>query len=114
LVETYGVPLDVVVSTLIEQGHQPDWIGFYEETVKHNWKPKGVLLRLEGVAEELLGPEELLEWQLRMRVYLKNRAVWCGKLETQTWNIPTASSLRTRRILGKTSPYTSSRCALPD
>ena len=71
LVDTHGIPLDIVVSTLLDSEIQPDWIGFYETAIERGWKQKGVLLKLEGVVGDVLGPKELELWKLYMEKYLE-------------------------------------------
>ena len=74
IVETRGVPLDVAIQYLDSKGMVPDWTGFYEEALKHGWKPNRVCLRLENVIADVYGPDYLKEWQTRMDRYLAGRS----------------------------------------
>jgi hypothetical protein len=71
---TYGVPLDIVVDSVVRSGMVPDWTEFYHQAIDEGWRPTGVIEKLKTVVGDVMGPDWCSEWLLRMKVYLNN----CG------------------------------------
>ena len=71
LVETKGLPLDLALTAINQQGLVPDWIGFWEHALDKGWIPKGTRLRIEAAILEVYGQEYLEQWQRRMLLYFQ-------------------------------------------
>ena len=70
LVDTYGLPLDVVIHTLHEKGLMPDWIDFWDTSMKRGWRPSGTYQRLRTAVVDVYGPDWCFEWERRMKAYI--------------------------------------------
>lgn len=73
LVDTYGIPLELVVDRLVREGYMPDWIHFYETALERGWRPQGTYEKLVYVVGDVLGPDFRVEWERRMQAYLEDR-----------------------------------------
>ena len=71
MVNTYGVPLDVVVYELHERGYQPGWTEFYEEAIQNGWNSKSLNVKLEKIVEDVYGYEYFVQWRIRMNYYIE-------------------------------------------
>ena len=47
MVDTHGLPLEIVLDVLTEHNALPDWVAFYEGCFKQGMKPDRILLRIE-------------------------------------------------------------------
>jgi hypothetical protein len=47
MVESRGVPLDLMIEKFDEAGYTIDWIGFYEDAKKTGWNDKTILNRIK-------------------------------------------------------------------
>ena len=74
LVDTHGVPLDIVLSEFDRRGRIPDWTGFYTSAVEKGWKPGGVISKLEAGIGDVFGPEYLKVWKEKMNKWLEENA----------------------------------------
>lgn len=63
LVDTHGVPLDVVVQLLDERGYVPDWLHFYRRGVEAGWRPDGIVSKLESAVVDVYGPDWRDRWK---------------------------------------------------
>jgi hypothetical protein len=66
-----GIPLDVIVSRLDDEGFMVDWLDFYREAMKENWPSERTLGRLREVVGDVYGPEWAEKWLQRFREVLK-------------------------------------------
>ena len=66
LVDTYGLPLEVAVHHLNEQGLMPSWLEFWRMAGKSGWKPSSTYQKLLVVVSDVYGPEFRDEWENRM------------------------------------------------
>ena len=66
LVATHGVPLELVVRYIHDQGHMPDWTGFIQQSVEHGWHRERTINRLESAVREVYGDEWGDGWRRRM------------------------------------------------
>jgi hypothetical protein len=53
--ETKGVPLDFILSSLNCEEYVIDWIEFVETSIKHHWKLRGTLIKIESSIEDIYG-----------------------------------------------------------
>lgn len=53
--ETYGLPLDSVLSLFIEKGWVPDWMDFYLGALKSGMKHDRILSKLEEAISDSFG-----------------------------------------------------------
>ena len=67
MVDTHGIPLEVVISHLNDNGLMPSWTHFYDRAVKAGWKPDGVIQKLTVAVGDIYGPEFREEWEERMK-----------------------------------------------
>ena len=66
LVDSRGLPLEVVLVALEREGLVPDWVGFWERSRRVGWRPSGTRLRLETAIKDVYGEEYLERWKERM------------------------------------------------
>lgn len=55
--ESKGVPLDFLLSTLSKDEYVIDWLEFILVSVKHKWKLKGTLIKIENSMIDVYGRE---------------------------------------------------------
>ena len=73
LVDTHGIPLDLVVDKLRNAGMMPDWLDFYDEAIKKGWNPERVHLRLLEAVGDVYGPTFREGWEQRFNEVLTSR-----------------------------------------
>jgi len=76
MVDTYGIPLDIVLSTLEDRGMLPDWLDFYESALAAGWNPKNVITKLEMAIGDVYGPLFLEGWKTMMADYMVHRSLY--------------------------------------
>lgn len=54
-VETKGVPLDFILSSLPNDEYIVDWLEFVLTSVQHNWKLRGTLIKIENSMLDVYG-----------------------------------------------------------
>ena len=74
MVDTYGLPLDIIIDQLKDRGMMPDWIDFYDQAIKVGWKPKGVLSKLSEAIIDVYGIDFYTGWLSRMEEYTTLKA----------------------------------------
>lgn len=57
IVSSVGLPLEIVVDECQKRQLQIDWLDFYNECLKHGWKPSGVIERIRHSVSEIYGKE---------------------------------------------------------
>lgn len=55
--ESLGVPLDFILSSLSKDEYSVDWLDFIVQSVKHKWKLKGTLIKIENAMIDVYGRE---------------------------------------------------------
>ncbi len=65
--DTYGLPLDMAVGQLRQEGMMPDWRELYDSCVNAGWRPTSILGRLTTLVGDVYGPRFKAEWELRMQ-----------------------------------------------
>jgi len=75
LVDTHGIPLELVLERFEEAGLMPDWLAFYDDAVAAGWKPSGVVTKLTEAVGDVHGPEFREGWDARFRAILAVRDV---------------------------------------
>ena len=63
---TYGLPLEIVLSVFKREGIVPDWTGFFRESVEHGRSPDRVQLELEETIGDVFGKEYREHFSLMM------------------------------------------------
>jgi len=71
LLETHGIPLDVLVEVIDRQGALIDWVDFYEASQQSNWKTRTALMKIESAVSEVLGEDYCNEVMLRLQNYIQ-------------------------------------------
>lgn len=66
-VDEQGVPLEVVVSRLEEQGKMMDWLDFHRDSVEAGWSTERTTSRLREAVGDVYGPRWAEEWLKRFR-----------------------------------------------
>lgn len=66
-VETYGVPLEVLVSYLDNKDCIVDWLDFIQDSIKKNWPLHRTILRLQMIVGDVYGREYREGWEDRLR-----------------------------------------------
>lgn len=67
LYDTYGLPLDSILTVCKENDLMPDWLHFLKCAWAKNWNPDGTLSKLRDAIGEVYGPEFLERWWLLTR-----------------------------------------------
>ncbi len=73
MVDTSGLPLDVVIDELRGRRMMPDWIRYYEDSLAGGQAPDRIMLRMEGAIGETYGPAFREQWAETMGGYLAVR-----------------------------------------
>lgn len=71
LVDTHGIPLEVVVDVINDHGLVPSWTDFYDRSIKAGWNPTSTYQKLVMVVGDVYGPEYRVEWERRMKLYIE-------------------------------------------
>ena len=56
-IESKGVPLDFILSSLDKNEYSIDWLDFIFTSVEHKWKLKGTLIKIENSLNDVYGRE---------------------------------------------------------
>jgi hypothetical protein len=67
MVDTHGIPLDIVLDKLRDAGMMPDWVEFYEVAVSRGWKPSGVITKLSEAVGDVYGPVFRETWERQFK-----------------------------------------------
>jgi len=54
-IETKGVPLDFLLSSISIEDYVIDWLEFILTSVQHKWKLKGTLIKIENSMNDVYG-----------------------------------------------------------
>jgi len=73
LVDTHGIPLDLVLDKLQDNRMMPDWLEFYDTATSKGWKPSGVVTKLSEAVGDVYGPEVRVAWEKRFLSLLESR-----------------------------------------
>lgn len=73
LVDTHGIPLEVVLDYLKSHGMMPDWLDYYEASVEAGTKPERAIVRLSTAVGDVYGPTFRVEWESRLREVIARR-----------------------------------------
>ena len=73
LVDTIGLPLDIVLDELRGRRMMPDWVKYYEDSLAGGQAPDRILLRMEDAIGEVYGPAFREQWSGTMQAYLRVR-----------------------------------------
>ena len=70
LVNSEGIPLDVVLGTLRHRGLVPDWVEFIESCLKCDWNEGSLRTKIETSVGDVYGPEHRREVMKRFDEYM--------------------------------------------
>ena len=73
MVNSIGLPLEVVLSDFKQRGLVPDWPDFIEESLKCGWNPRTLRSRIESSVGDVYGPKHRHEVMKRFDLYMKLR-----------------------------------------
>ena len=73
LVNSEGIPLEVLLGEFRRQGFVPDWIDFIEECLKHDWNTGSLRTKIETSVGDVHGPEHREETLKRFDEYIRRR-----------------------------------------
>lgn len=59
LVDTYGIPLDIILSGLKKSNMLCCWTSFFESSVKAGWKAKSTLVKIETAVGDVYGRDTI-------------------------------------------------------
>lgn len=62
LVDTHGIPLDLVLDRLKDHNMMPDWLDFYQSAISCGWKPSGVMAKLTESIGDVYGTAFREDW----------------------------------------------------
>lgn len=68
LISTRGLPLDMVIEELCNQGIVIDWFDFYESSIKGGWKPNTAITKIQSSVGDILGEKEGNEIIKRLKI----------------------------------------------
>jgi len=66
LFDTYGVPLDITIDRLRQEGLMPDWLWLFDQMVQSGWHRERSYRRLLQVVGDVYGGLFRVEWEQRM------------------------------------------------
>jgi hypothetical protein len=75
LVNSEGIPLEVVLMTFEREGIVPDWISFIKEALDKGWNPGSLRSKIESAVSDVHGPEHTKQVLLRFDEFMKNTQV---------------------------------------
>jgi len=70
---TTGLPLEIILQLLKDRNMSVDWVGFYEESLKHLWKWKTTRERIRYSVGEIYGPEYRDKVLKRLEFYKRHK-----------------------------------------
>jgi len=73
LINSVGLPLEIVLHHFQTQGLVPDWPDFIEEALKCDWNPHSLRTRIENSVGDVYGPDHKQEVLKRYDIYLNTR-----------------------------------------
>lgn len=73
LVESVGLPLDIILLELEKENIIIDWIQFYETGLKSNWTSKKIFEKIEVALIDVGNKGRALEILKRLKYYIMNR-----------------------------------------
>ena len=71
-IDTKGMPLENILMILDKDKYVIDWIDFVKTTIKHNWKLKGTLVKIENGLTEIYGKEYSIQIIKRLNQHKEN------------------------------------------
>lgn len=73
LVNSEGIPLEVLLGKLRDEGLVPDWPDFIEEAIRHGWNLGSLRTRIETSTGDVYGPDHRDEVIKRFDEYVRTR-----------------------------------------
>lgn len=68
-VDTYGLPLDLMIDAMDQRGYMVDWVDFIEESKEKGWPLHRTTHRLQEAVSDVYGPEFWKHWENRLREF---------------------------------------------
>lgn len=75
LVNSEGLPLEVVLLTFEHEGLVPDWGSFIKEALDKGWNPESLRSKIESSCGDVYGPVHTNEVLKRFDLFIKNMQV---------------------------------------
>lgn len=75
LVDTHGVPIDVVIEHIHDSGGMPAWCDFLDSAWASGWNVRRALLKLSIPVKAIYGQDWHKEWLLRAEAHLRMRGM---------------------------------------
>lgn len=66
LVDTHGIPLDLVLDSLKDKGMMPDWHDYVAKARKAGWRLDRTVRQLSVAVGDVYGPDFRTSWEARM------------------------------------------------
>lgn len=73
LVDTHGVPIDIVVEHIHDSGGMPAWDDFLDSALVSGWNIQRALLKLSVPVKAVYGDDWHAEWLKRAQAHLMKR-----------------------------------------
>lgn len=73
LVDTEGIPLDIVLERLKKDSYTPNMLDFFDEAIAAGWSPKRAYSSILTELTEVYGEEYSKEWDRRFQFIIVNR-----------------------------------------
>ncbi len=73
MVDTYGIPLEIMLEVLLTRGCVPDWIDFYESAISVGWKASSTVVKISEAVADIFGGDYREAFDVRFQEYLHLR-----------------------------------------
>ena len=71
LVETHGLPLEIILDRFRDEGLVPDWPRFFQDARDKNWSLRTTRAKVEEAIGDVFGPDYRREWQKELERFLE-------------------------------------------
>lgn len=66
IIDSYGVPIGVVLESFLREGFVPGWTVFIESSLDKGWNLRSTIVKLETAILDVYGKDYLNEWRKRI------------------------------------------------
>lgn len=74
MVDTYGIPLEIILIKFKEDGLLVDWCDFIDNALNSNWKISSALTKIEMAVSDIYGRDYSKEVILRLQYYIAKKS----------------------------------------
>lgn len=71
LVDTHGIPLDVVIEHMHDSGMMPDWCDFLDSARRSRWNMSRTVLKLSIPVRAIYGDDWHDQWLVLVQAYVE-------------------------------------------